>query len=87
VIIVIVAPTITIVNYLLGAIMASYHHNSSTISERRAHNSKHGINKLPPELLSRIFTIGKEIDAASLAHRETWYTDFQGLITVSSLTL
>ncbi|KAB5596373.1 hypothetical protein CTheo_10 [Ceratobasidium theobromae] len=63
--------------------------NSPGIFEAKLHNNNQKINKLPAELLSRIFAIGKELETDlgwARRMRSVWRIGigFQGLVTVKS---
>lgn len=56
--------------------------SSDNILEKKARNSKQPINRLPPELLSRIFAVGDEEQRSKRARDEKYY-GFQDLAVVS----
>lgn len=57
-------------------------YNPDDISRKRAQNGKQAINRLPPELLSRIFAVGDEEQRNKRVQNARYY-GFQDLAVVS----
>lgn len=67
-----------------GSALSKMDFDPDTIFRKKAENGKQAINRLPPELLSRIFTVGDEEQRSNRMNNAQRYYGFQDLVVVRS---